>query len=415
MANLYTSLIFLYTFMVRIAAFFNDKARKWTQGRKNIFTLLERSLAGIDRNRNPVVWMHVSSLGEFEQGRPVLEEISRKWPEKNIVLTFFSPSGFEVRKSYEHARMVTYLPADTPGNVRKFLDIVDPELIIFVKYDFWFNYLQEIANRRIPLIYISVVLDRHHYFFRWYGKWSLNRLEGVTRFFVQDKSTGELLHRIGIRNVTVAGDTRFDRVFSIAVQATPVEGLPEFCNGKPVFVAGSCWPPDEAVFLPLVNDPGSGMKCIIAPHDTRPARVKEILSQIKGKTVLFSELSTANAAQADVLVIDGIGVLNRLYQYATVAFVGGGFGSGLHNIQEPVTFGVPVFFGPEYRKFREAIDLVGRGGAFPVKSTAELREKMKFLTEEPGAYENASGICRRYVEENVGATEKIIGFIGQLR
>ncbi len=415
MANLYTSLIFLYAFMVRIAAFFNDKARKWTQGRKNLFHLLERDLAGIDRNRNPVVWMHVSSLGEFEQGRPVIEEIRRKWPEKNIVLTFFSPSGFEVRKSYEYARMVTYLPADTPGNVRKFLDIVDPELIIFVKYDFWFNFLQEISNRRIPLIYISVILSRHHFFFRWYGKWSWNRLKGVTWFFVQDKKTAELLHRIGIHSVTVAGDTRFDRVFAIAGQATPVEGLPAFCNGKPVFVAGSCWPPDETVFLPLVNDPGSGMKFIIAPHDTRPARVKEILGQIKGKTLLFSEITPGNAAEADVLVIDGIGVLNRLYQYATVAFIGGGYGSGLHNIQEPVTFGVPVFFGPEFRKFREASDLVGLGGAFPVNSTAELLEKIKFLTENAGAYEKASGVCRRYVEENVGATEKIIGYIGQLR
>ena len=327
----------------------------------------------------------------------------------------FSPSGFEVRKHYEHACQVTYLPADTPWNARKFLDIVDPGLIIFVKYDFWFNYLKEIQKRRIPLLYISVILSSRHYFFRWYGRWALSRLSGVTRFFVQDKNTEGLLQRNGIGNVTVAGDTRFDRVNAIAIQAGPVEGLTEFCGGKPVFVAGSCWPPDEAVFLPLVNSPASDMKFIIAPHDTRPARVREILGQIKAKAILFSELTPAKAAMADVLIIDSIGLLNRLYQYATVAFIGGGFGSGLHNIQEPVTFGVPVFFGPVFRKFREATDLVSRGGAFPVKSADELQEKMNFLLETTGAYQNASGICRRYVKENIGATEKIIGFIGELR
>lgn len=403
--------IALFGLVMRLAALFNDKAHKAVKGRKGLFDKLEAFMSGIDTGRNPVIWFHVSSLGEFEQGRPVIEAIRKKWPGKKILLTFFSPSGYEVRKNYDQADFVSYMPLDTPGNARRFLEIVKPELVVFVKYDFWFNFMSAISEREIPLIYISVLFRRDQHFFRWYGGWTRKHLKMVNRFFVQNQESETLLREIGITRVELAGDTRFDRVYAIARQAKPISLVGQFCRNHPVFIAGSCWEPDETVFLPLVNDPGSGMKYILAPHDTRPERVNRIREQITRKVLLYSELNGNNAETADILIIDSVGILNQLYQYASVAFIGGGFGSGLHNIQEPVTFGVPVFFGPVFGKFREATELVSLGGVFTVKSTTELREQLVRLLGDQTLYKAASGICRQYVEQNRGATEKIMEFL----
>ena len=411
MRLIYSILIRAYGLLVRIAALFNGKARQWVQGRRNLLRNLEDALKHIDRSDNPIIWFHVSSLGEFEQGRPVIEAIREKWPEKKILLTFFSPSGYEVRKNYKEADYVCYLPPDSQTNARKFLKIVQPETVFFVKYDFWFNYMKRLHDLNIPLYFISALFRKEQHFFKWYGGWFRLHLGYVTRFFVQNPESVELLKSAGIASVTLTGDTRFDRVYSIAARSAPLPLIEKFCAGKKVFIAGSSWEPDEAVYLPLMKEPGLNMKFIIAPHDTSAARIRFIREHIDQPVVCLSELNEENAGQTDVLIIDSVGILARLYRYATIAFIGGAFGSGLHNIQEPVTFGVPVFFGPGYHKFREARELVALGGAFSITSSGELTEKVLEITGSHHEHERLSTICSDYVAVNRGATEKIMQYL----
>lgn len=407
----YSFFIVCYGVVLRIAALFNGKARLWTDGRRGLFMHLETALKQVNREKNPIVWFHVSSLGEFEQGRPVIEAIKKRWPEKRILLTFFSPSGYEVRKNYDQADFVFYLPLDTPSNSRRFLKTVQPQMVFFVKYDFWFNYLRAIHKQHIPLYFISVLFRKNQHFFAWYGEWFRMHLRQVTRFFVQNRESEELLHSAGIRQVTLTGDTRFDRVAAIAAQSLPMPLVELFCAGKPVFIAGSSWEPDEEVFFPLIRKRELNLKFIIAPHDTSPARIEFIRKHIEPSVILYSQLNEDNAGSASVLIIDSVGILSQLYRYAAVAFIGGGFGGGIHNIQEPVTFGVPVFFGPKYHKFREARDLVKLGGAFSVISTGELMKKVREITGNIEEHRRISAICSNYVEENCGATEKIMKFL----
>lgn len=411
MRRIYSILISGYGLLVRTAALFNVKARQWTEGRRELFGNLTEALKSIDRKKNPIIWFHVSSLGEFEQGRPVIEAIRKRWPEKKILLTFFSPSGYEVRKNYSGADYVTYLPLDTPANARKFLNIVMPEKVFFVKYDFWFNYLKNIHDLNIPLYFISALFRKDQHFFKWYGGWFRQHLGFVTRFFVQNMESEKLLKSAGIIAVTLTGDTRFDRVFAIAAQSTPLPLIEKFCDGKKVFIAGSSWEPDEAVYFPLMKQPGLNMKFIIAPHDTSAGRIRYIREHLDQPVVCFSELNEENALETDVLLIDSVGILAQLYRYATIAFIGGGFGSGLHNIQEPVTFGVPVFFGPGYQKFREARELVLLGGAFSITSSHELTEKVLEITGSFQEHKRVSYICSDYVAVNRGATKKIMQYL----
>jgi 3-deoxy-D-manno-octulosonic-acid transferase len=359
----------------------------------------------------PVIWMHISSLGEFEQGRPVVEAIRKQFPEKKILLTFFSPSGYTVRKNYDQVHHVCYLPDDTPENARKFLDIVRPELVLFVKYDFWFNYMQEIRDRKIPLVYFSVILRSHQYFFRSYGAWARKILLATDHYFVQNEESARLLKSIGHQNVTIAGDTRFDRVADLARQSKPMPLIEKFCGDRQVFIAGSSWEPDEAVFLPVVNSGEYKIKTIIAPHDVRPERIRSILRNVTGKSILHSQLSEANVGSADILIIDSVGILNQVYRYATLAYIGGAFGGGLHNIQEPVTFGVPVIFGPRYHKFREAVELVRLGGVFSVKTTDEFRKIFSGLLSDQVFHSTTASVCRHYVDENRGATKAILSYL----
>jgi 3-deoxy-D-manno-octulosonic-acid transferase len=411
MRILYSVFICCYGLLIRFAALFNTKAGLWQEGRRGLFINLEAALKKVDRQVNPVIWFHAASLGEFEQGRPVIEACRKRWPEKKILLTFYSPSGYEVRKNYDVADFVFYLPLDLPGNARKFLSVVRPESVFFIKYDFWYNYLKTIYDQHIPLYFISGLFRQEQHFFKWYGAWFRKHLRFVSRFFLQNRESEELLKKIGIHKVTVTGDTRFDRVFSIAAQQITMPLVGNFCAGKKVFIAGSCWEPDEAIFMPLIHKPGQDLKYIIAPHDSSPGRIRFIREHIQKRVVCYSELNVDNAGTADVLLVDSVGILSQLYRYADVAFIGGGFGNGIHNIQEPVTFGVPVLFGPNYHKFKEAADLIEAGGAFSISSSDELIQKTAEITGNEQVHNYMSAICRNYVEENRGATEKVMQFL----
>jgi len=412
MRLLYSIIIQCYGFSVSIAAVFNSKARQWIKGRHDLFGSLEVALKQVDREKNPIIWFHVASLGEFEQGRPVMEALKKRWPGKKILLTFFSPSGYEIRKNYDQADFVFYLPLDTPGNARRFLELVHPEMVFFVKYDFWFNFMRCIHDQHIPLYFISVLFRKDQHFFKWYGKWFRSQLQQVTCFFVQNHESEVLLRSVGIEQVILAGDTRFDRVYAIAAQTVPMLLVEKFCDGKQVFVAGSSWEPDEARFIPLIRHGGLNLKYIIAPHDTSAKRIRSIREQMDRPVVCYSELNDDNACFTDILIIDSVGVLSQIYRYATVAFIGGGFGSGIHNIQEPVTFGVPVLFGPAYDKFSEARDLIALGGAFSITTADDLMKKVSEITGNAQEHRRLSDICRGYVEKNRGATERIMRFLG---
>jgi 3-deoxy-D-manno-octulosonic-acid transferase len=408
---IYSFFIFCYGLLLRFAALVSPKARQWHEGRRGIFGKIRTALNSHDHARTPIIWFHASSLGEFEQGRPVVEAFRKRWPRKKILLTFFSPSGYEVRKNYDQADWVFYLPLDLPGNARMFLDIVQPEMVFFIKYDFWFNYLKSIHDHKIPLYFISAVFRENQYFFRWYGRWFCRHLRFVSCFFVQNRESEKLLKSFGIKDVQVTGDTRFDRVFTISAQKSTMPLIEKFCAGKPVFIAGSCWEPDEEVFLPLLNRKGPDLKFIIAPHDTSPGRIRYIREHVDKPMVCYSELNNDNASGAEVLLIDSVGILAQLYRYATVAFIGGGFGHGIHNIQEPVTFGVPVLFGPNYHKFREAVELVEQGGAFSSASSADLIKKIIEITGNPQEHDRIASVCLKYVEANRGATEKVMKYL----
>ncbi len=414
MRIVYSAVICFYGILLRIAALFNAKASLWVRGRKQWKEKLIRALEENNLQRKPIIWFHVSSLGEFEQGRPLIEALKEIHPERKIFLTFFSPSGYEIRKNYDYADLVFYLPLDTATNAKFLIEAVRPSMVFFIKYDFWFNYLFKLHQEKIPVFFISAVFRRDQYFFKWYAEWFRRQLSWVTWFFVQNESSLQLLFSIGINHASVAGDTRFDRVYAIARVKKEFPLIRKFCGEGKVFLGGSTWKEDEAVILPLVEAGIQGMKFIIAPHDTGTGRVNAVSLSFLGKKVFkYSDLNEENAASADILIIDNVGMLNQLYQYASFAFIGGGFGIGIHNIQEPVTFGVPVFFGPNYHKFREAVELVGLGGAYCIQEPQILIQTIRELLADPNRYHQVSSICLQYVEENRGATDKIMTFIQQ--
>ena len=443
--SLYELLMRLLVLGIRLAAFFNPKARLWVEGRRNwrenyrTTTNEQRTTSNEQRatnnkqqttsNKQQTLWLHAASLGEFEQGRPVIEAFREQFPDWKIVLTFFSPSGYEIRKDYPHADFVCYLPADTRRNARDFLDLIKPDVAIFVKYEFWANYLFELKKRDIPTLLVSALFRETQPFFQWYGGFWRKMLGCFTHFFVQNQHSAKLLQRIGFQNVTVAGDTRVDRVLKIAervkeneiVAAFTGENLGTFQKSSNfVFIAGSSWEADEAVFLPVFQKPEfQNFKLIIAPHE--PALVGRtfqsasiILADWKVRPTLYSEASPDNVPDARVLLIDNVGLLNTLYRYGKIAYIGGGFGKGIHNTLEPAAFGLPVIFGPKFEKFEEARQFVARGGAFPVRSSEELAAVLKKL-EAPDFYEKASRAVRGYLEENKGATERILSFLKQIK
>lgn len=404
MLFLYNIGINLYFVSISLASIFNIKAKKWIRGRKKIFDQLEQN---IDPSQK-IIWFHAASLGEFEQGRPVIESFHYKYPDYKILLTFFSPSGYEIRKDYELADYVFYLPIDLKKNAKKFIQIVNPRIAVFIKYEFWFNYINELNKNNIPIFIISAIFRKEQHFFRWYGKWFRLMLNKITCLFVQNHNSYELLKSIHIKKVIISGDTRFDRVFMIAQKTKAFPLVQKFAGQHKVLLAGSTWPTDENIINHLFLE-NQTIKLIIAPHEVHEERIRSILKLFSSKKIVrYSEADNNNVEAADILIVDKIGILSGLYQYCDVAYIGGGFGRGIHNILEAVTFGKPVIFGPNFQKFKEAVDLIALGGAFTVSNETNLTSIFSKLIESDQYYSTVSLTCKEFIEKNRGATDRIL-------
>jgi 3-deoxy-D-manno-octulosonic-acid transferase len=408
----YTLGIYLYGLALQLAALFHPKARKWVKGRQNWKSRHRQLKAALPKGR-PLFWFHCASLGEFEQGRPLIETLSAREQPPLILLTFYSPSGYEVRKKYPQADVVAYLPLDTPAQARAFVNLWQPQLAVFVKYEFWFNILQQLQKRNVPTLLISGLFRPDQLFFKFYGGPFRRILKGFSHLFVQNEASGEQLSKAGISYCTVAGDTRIDRVQSIAAQAPRITVAAEFCQSAPVIVVGSSWPEDEAYLLPYLNkELPMDWKVIIAPHEISESHLKNIEQQLALPCIRFSAAGN-NLEKLDrtrVLLIDNIGMLSALYQYGRIAYIGGGFKTGLHNTLEPIAFGLPVLFGPHYHKFEEARYLVEEGGGFVIEDAQTLSDALRRL-QEPKAYQEAASQALRYITQNQGATQKVLHWI----
>jgi len=409
MSLVYLLGIKIFYFLVLIASLFNKKAQLWIEGRKNWKINLKSKLGENEK----IVWFHCASLGEFEQGRPVIEVFKDKYPEYKILISFFSPSGYEIRKNYEKADYIIYLPLDTPGNAKYLMDIVNPQMVFFVKYEFWYFFIREIGKRKIPLYLVSGIFRENQRFFRRYGINSRKMLSYFTHFFVQNQVSKSLLNQIGLNNVSITGDTRFDRVYSIATNSKDLPLIEKFGNNNLVLVAGSTWPPDEDLLIQYMNNNKGRLKLIIAPHEIHTQHVESIERKINPdiKTLRYSEANESNVEATDILIIDAIGFLSSIYKYGHMAYIGGGFGKGIHNTLEAATFGLPVLFGPNYGKFQEAIDLVELGGAKVIDKLQTLEQILNQLLENTSKTGNIGIIAKQYVEDKRGATQGIIDHI----
>lgn len=403
MKFIYNLGISLYTLLIWILSPFNKKARLWVTGRRKWQEKLKHGINPEDK----IIWFHCASLGEFEQGRPVIETIKKERPGFKIILTFFSPSGYEVQKNYKQADLVLYLPADTMANSRRFIRMVNPAIAVFVKYEFWNNYLTELKRKNIPVYLISGIFRREQSFFRWYGRFFRGILRNFTWLFVQDQQSADLLKEYGIENTTLAGDTRFDRVIQITGNAGEIPKLEKFKNGEKVLLAGSSWRDDEDIIAAYINKYPEKMKWVFAPHEIHASNIERLEKLFKVRTVRFSEFND-ESSDARVLIIDNIGMLSSAYRYAYIAEVGGGFGKGIHNILEPACWGIPVLFGPRHTRFREATDLLKEGGAMSFDGFDDFSEKLDGLIADEALYRKASLAAGSYVKENTGATVKIM-------
>ncbi|MBL7739958.1 MAG: 3-deoxy-D-manno-octulosonic acid transferase [Chitinophagaceae bacterium] len=397
------------------ASLFNPKAKKWVTGRKDIFNRLTSVISQHDK----VIWMHCASLGEFEQGRPLIEKLRTQYSGYKILLTFFSPSGYEVQKNYKGADWVFYLPADGPRNARRFLEIVNPSLVIFVKYEFWFYYLKKIKYRKAPLLLVSALFRQDTIFFKWYGGLQRKMLSRFDHLFVQNEDSKVLLNHIGLGDIcSVSGDTRFDRVIEISQKFQPIPVIEQFIGNDNAIIAGSTWREDEEVLQKVFSSIGnSSLKLIIAPHEIDEAHIDELKKLFPGCT-LFSALSTGNKqpATSNILIIDNIGMLSRLYHYGYITFVGGSFRrSGVHNVLEAAVHGKPVLYGPVYEKYSEAIELIRSGGGICVNNAGEFSATIQRLLSNQVFYKDCAACSHHYVWKNKGATEKIIQFIQEKR
>ena len=404
--GLYNLGIRSYRLLVKIASLRNPKARKLITGQKSIFPYLEKNVL----KEGGYIWIHASSLGEFEQGRPLIEKIKESYPDKKIAITFFSPSGYEVRKNYPLADLICYLPFDLPNNVNRFLDLVKPSVAIFIKYEFWGNYLRELRRRQIPTYIVSAIFRPDQIFFRPYGELFRRMLRTYAHLYVQNEQSRELLARIGINNVSTIGDTRFDRVVDIRRQAKELPIVKAFAVNKNVLVAGSSWPKDEDIFIDYFNRHPE-LRLIIAPHEIHEGHISDIIGKLKRPFVRYSQTDENAVATADCLIIDCFGLLSSIYRYGEIAYIGGGFGVGIHNTLEAAVYGIPVIFGPKYQKFQEAIQLLEAKGAFSVKDYEELKTLIdRMLTDEVFLRESGMN-ASNYVTGNAGATDKIMSMI----
>ncbi|HOU95196.1 MAG TPA: glycosyltransferase N-terminal domain-containing protein [Bacteroidales bacterium] len=402
MTVLYSLTIKIYVFAIHLASLFNSKARQWVKGRKGWQEKLKTGTEGCDHT----IWVHCASLGEFEQGRPLMEMIKEKVPDSYILLTFFSPSGYELRKNWSGADYICYLPADTRRNAKLFVETVKPEKVIFIKYEFWYNYINELNLGNISLYLVSGIFRKNQHFFKWYGRFFLSMLQKFTHIFVQDDCSAQILNNVGINNVTVAGDTRFDRVMKIAGSAHQIPVIEEFAGNEKVLIAGSSWRKDEELIVKYINTSPGRMKWIFAPHEISETNILRIEGSLKTSSVRYSKFSPEKAVSR-VLIIDNIGMLSSAYRYAYIAEIGGGFSKGIHNIIEAACWGVPTLFGPNHKKFREAIELIEAGGSFCFRNYNELSNIIDKLLSDTSFRSNASIAARNYVMNNTGATEKI--------
>ena len=401
--------LILYAWAVRLAALRHKKARLWIDGRRDLFRRMRETIDPEAR----IIWIHVASLGEFEQGRPIIENLRKTHPEYKILLTFFSPSGYEIRKDYKGADYLFYLPLDTSRNARRFLDIAHPEIAIFVKYEYWLNLLRELRRRKVRTYIVSAIFRRNSIFFRPYGGWWRQALETFDVLFVQNEESKELLASLGFDNVLVAGDTRFDRVAEITRTAKRIDIIDRFKGDNRLFVAGSTWGPDEELLIRLIND-NPEVKFIIAPHEMDEGRIARIIGEVRGGTLRYTQCTSRTGyGSRQVLILDTVGILASVYSYATWSYIGGGFGVGIHNTLEAATFGLPVAFGPNYEKFKEARDLVTLGAARSVTDYEQLRDWFTPLRDNEVFLQKTSRIAKDYTTRHQGATSIIIKTIFQ--
>lgn len=405
MLLLYNLGVRFYFLLIFIASFFNKKAKSWIEGRKNVtYRHFEKS-----------AWFHFASLGEFEQGLPVLIAFRNKHPIIPVVVTFFSPSGYEIRKNTPHADAVYYLPLDTASNARKFIAAINPTVAIFTKYEYWYHFFNELNKRKVPLYIISGIFRRGQVFFKWYGGLHRKMLGFVNHFFVQDEDSKALLEQTCITNVSVSGDTRFDRVWANAQNPRSFPLVNEFSLGHKVFIAGSTWPEDEELLVQLIKD-NSDWKFIIAPHEIHEEKINKLISILPGNSATrYSKISEQDSSlQNQTLIIDNIGMLSSLYQYGRIAYIGGGFGVGIHNTLEAAAFGLPVIFGPNYQRFKEAHELVSLGLGFSIKDAIELKAVFSLLTTDEDRLQNLRKKVKQYVREHTGATDIIMSYLDKI-
>ena len=405
MLFLYNFIVYIANFLLQIVAVFSPKMKLFVDGRKTVFTTLQSKINSEDKT----IWFHAASLGEYEQGLPVIEKMKEKFPAHKIVVTFFSPSGYEVRKNNTVADVTVYLPLDTKSNAQQFLKLVHPEMVFFIKYEYWPNYLNELKKQNIKTYLISGVFREKQAFFKWYGSFYRNALQSFDYFFVQNESSKKLLQSIGFANVKISGDTRFDRVASILECDNSLDFIEQFKNNTITIVIGSSWPKDESLLVNYINQSSNEVKFIIAPHNIKSEQIQELKNSILKKSILFSEKDNQDVSIFNVFIIDTIGILTKIYSYADIAYVGGGFGNpGVHNILEPATFSVPIVIGPNFSHFAEATALVNMTGCVSISNQKELNEIFDNLIQNPDERLEKGHICSTFVSMNKGATEVIL-------
>ena len=392
-------------FLLKITAIFSPKMKLFVEGRKDVFLTLQQKINQSDQT----IWFHAASLGEYEQGLPVIEAVKKQFPSHKIILTFFSPSGYEVRKNNSVADVTVYLPLDTKKNADTFLELVQPDLVFFIKYEYWPNYLAGLKKRNTKTYLISGILREKQLFFKWYGGFYREALNAFTYFFVQNEKSKKLLQSLGKTNVSISGDTRFDRVATILEKDNSLDFISQFKDNKTTIVIGSSWPKDENLLIDFINSNAMKIKFIIAPHNIKKEQIQQLKSSITKKTVLFTEKEGQNLADFDVFIIDTVGILTKIYSYADIAYVGGGFGNpGVHNLLEPATFGVPIVIGPNYSHFPEATALVNMEGCSVIKNAKELKETFINLIRNDDIRNEKGHICETFVQMNKGATSIIL-------
>lgn len=402
MKLIYQIALFSYTILIRIASLFNHKAKLWLKGRKNSFPYLETQI----KKEDQIIWFHCASLGEFEQGKPLMEKIKKLHPEYKLLVTFFSPSGYEYRKDNPLIDYVCYLPIDSKKNARKFMKLVNPKQAYFVKYEFWYFYLATLHQQNVPTYLISGVFRANQPFFKWYGSFNRKMLSFFTHFFLQNKASVDLLNSIGLNNITQSGDTRIDRVYENSQSPTPLPIIEKFTNKKPTIIIGSSWEKEEEIISTYIQTTDKEFNYIIAPHDVSKAHIDNLITTLDSNHLLYSEANQRNATQHNILIIDNIGILANCYQYTDIALIGGGFSGSLHNILEPASFGNAILFGEKHEKFHEAQELIDNYAAFSISSLDDFIAIVNHLMMKENL-QDTKNAATKYIKNSVGATDKI--------